>query len=156
MNASARPILTANGLVLITNGMGKLFAVRPDGTADITESNIAWSLSKSVARKSSLISVDGLVYMADDKGIMSCIDPVTGEYIWQQRVGGTFAASPVYADGKIYFFSGEGSIHVIQPGRNFNSLAVSQLGDGFNASPAISGNRMILRSLSHLYCVSNN
>jgi outer membrane protein assembly factor BamB len=155
MNASARPVKTDNGLVLITNGMGRMVAVRPSGTGDITDSHVAWGLSKTVPKKSSLLVVEGLLYMVDDKGVVSCVDPLTGAIVWQERVGGSFAASPIYADGKIYCCSEEGMVYVLKPGNKYELLAKSKLGDGFNASPAVVGDQLIFRSISSLYCVKN-
>ncbi len=74
MNASARPVYTA-GLVFITNGMGAMVAVNPDGRGDITGTHIAWSAERGVAKKSSLLLVDGLLYMNSDDGVVSCRDP---------------------------------------------------------------------------------
>jgi outer membrane protein assembly factor BamB len=152
MNASARPIFS-NGLVYITNGSGTMLAVRPDGTGDITASHVAWSDFKSVPKKSSPLIVDGLIFSNSDDGVATCRDPLTGEIIWQERLGRDFAASPIYADGKIYMFSSEGKIFTLQPAREFKLLAETELGDGFMASPAISGDQMILRSKSHLYSI---
>ena len=70
---------------------------------------------------------------------------------WQARLGGNYSASPLYADGKIYFFSKDGSIPVIEAGRKFKLLAINKLDDGFNSSPAIVGKSMILRTFTHLY-----
>ncbi len=153
MNASARP-LYGEGLVFITNGMGAMVAVRPDGSGDVTGTHIAWSDRKAVAKKSSQLLVDGLFYMNSDDGVVSCREPATGEIVWQKRAGGEYAASPIYASGRIYFFSTEGNIVTVQPGREFELLAETKLGDGFMASPAVVGNQMILRSRSHLYCVA--
>ncbi len=153
MNASARPIY-GEGLVFITNGMGRMVAVRPDGRGDVTETHKVWDIRASVAKKSSQILVDGLLYMVSDNGIISCLEPKTGKAVWQERLGGEYAASPIYAGGKLYFFSREGDIVVIEPGREFKLLAKSQLGDGYMASPAVVGNKMVLRSKSYLYCVS--
>jgi outer membrane protein assembly factor BamB len=89
--------------------------------------------------------------MIGDTGIASCVEAKTGEIVWQKRIGGEYSASPVYADGKIWFFSEEGKTTVIKPGRTFELLAENQLGDGFLASPAISGKAFYLRSRSHLY-----
>ena len=153
MNASARPLF-GHGLVFITNGTGRLVAVRPDGRGDVTGTHVAWHLRKSVAKKSSQVLVDGLLYMVSDNGIFSCLEPATGAIVWQKRLGGEYAASPIYAGGKLYFFSREGKIPVLQPGRRFQLLAENQLGDGYMASPAVVGNKLILRSKTHLYCVS--
>ena len=68
-------------------------------------------------------------------------------------MGGEFAASPVYAGGLIYLPNIEGTIYTVRPGAEFELVATSQLGDGYMASPAVVGNRMILRSKSTLYCV---
>lgn len=153
MNASARPIYS-HGLVFITNGMGSMVAVRPDGKGDITGTHIEWSDRKGVAKKSSPLIVDGLFYMNSDDGVVSCREPKTGEVLWQKRAGGEFAASPIYADGRIYMFGIEGDILTIEPGREFKLLAETELGDGFMASPAVVGDELILRSKSHLYCIA--
>jgi outer membrane protein assembly factor BamB len=153
MNASARPLF-GQGLLFITNGMGGMVAVRPDGRGDVTKTHLAWNIKKSVAKKSSQIMVDGLLYMVSDNGIISCLEPKTAKPLWQERYGGEFAASPICAGGKIYFFGRTGKISVIEPGREYKLLAENQLGDGYMASPAIVGDKMILRSKTHLYCVS--
>ena len=152
MNASARP-LYGEGLVFITNGMGSMVAVRPDGKGDVTGTHIAWSDRKGVAKKASQLMVDGLFYMISDDGIVSCREPKSGELLWQKRAGSDYAASPIYASGRIYLFSAEGKILTIQPGREYEPLAETELGDGFMASPAVVDNELILRSKSHLYCV---
>ena len=154
MNASARPLF-GDGLLFITNGMGSMVAVRPDGSGDVTGSHIQWSGRKSVAKKSSQLLIDGLLYMTSDDGVVSARSPQTGEIVWQKRAGGAFAASPVYAGGRVYLFSMEGEVLTLEPGKEFKLLAQATLGDGFMASPAIVENEMILRSKSHLYLIGN-
>lgn len=154
MNASARP-LHHDGLVFLTNGSGSMVAVRPDGKGDVTGTHIAWSDRKGVPKKSSPLIVDGLFYSNSDDGVVSCREASSGEVIWQERAGGEFAASPIHADGRIYLFSIEGDVLTLQPGRKFDLIAETKLGDGFMASPAIVDDQMILRSKSHLYLISN-
>ncbi|MEO1525114.1 MAG: PQQ-binding-like beta-propeller repeat protein [Planctomycetota bacterium] len=154
MNASARPIF-GDGLLFITNGMGSMVAVRPGGKGDVTGTHVAWSAQKSVAKKSSQLLIDGLLYMTSDDGVVSARDPKTGEIAWQKRAGGAYAASPIYARGRIYLFSMEGEILTLEPGDEFKQLAKTTLGDGFMASPAIVGDQMILRSKSNLYLIEN-
>lgn len=155
MNASARPVYS-DGLVFITNGMGSMVAVRPTGKGDVTGTHIEWSDRKAVAKKSSQLVVDGLFYMNSDDGVVSCREPKTGNILWQKRAGGEFAASPIYADGRIYMFGIEGDVLTLKPGRQFELLAETKLGDGFMASPAVVDSEMILRSKSHLYCVARS
>ena len=150
MNASARP-LYHDGLLFITNGMGGMVAVDPSGTGNVTKTHIAWQSGKGVAKKSSQLIVDKLLYMVSDDGIASCREPKTGELIWQKRISGSYAASPVYADGKIFLFSTDGDVTTIRPGRNFQKLAESKFGDGFMASAAIVDDSIIVRSKSKLY-----
>jgi outer membrane protein assembly factor BamB len=153
MNASARPVF-GDGLLFITNGMGSMVAVSPTGQGDVTGTHVAWSDRKGVAKKSSQLLVDGLFYMISDDGVVTCREPKTGDLIWQHRVGGDYAASPIYAGGRIYLFSREGKITTIQPGREYKQLAQTTLGDGFMASPAVIGNQVYLRSNSQLYCLA--
>ena len=74
-----------------------------------------------------------------------------GSLIWQQRLGGTYSASPVFADGRIYFLAEQGVTTVIAPGRTFQKLAANALDGGLLASMAISGGSLFLRTDTHLY-----
>ncbi|HJT77412.1 MAG TPA: PQQ-binding-like beta-propeller repeat protein, partial [Gemmataceae bacterium] len=73
--------------------------------------------------------------------------------VWQQRLGGQFWASPVYADGRLYFANAGGETFVVEPGRSCKVLAVNRLDDGCMASPAAVGKSLILRTKTHLYCL---
>jgi hypothetical protein len=154
MNASLRPV-AGHGLVFLTNGMGSMVAVRPDGKGNITDSHIAWSSTKSVAKKASQLLIGNDLYMIADSGILSRRDAVTGEIDWQERLDGEFAASPIYAGGLIYLANEEGAIYVVRPGDAFELVASATLGDGYMASPAVAGDQLILRSKSRLYCLKN-
>ena len=153
MNASARPQYAA-GLVFITNGMGSMVAVRPGGKGDVTRDRIAWNSRKSVPKKSSLLTIGELLFMMSDSGVASCVEAKTGEVIWSKRLGkGKYAASPISVPGRIYFFSQEGEIPVIKPGREFKLLATNKLDAGFMATPAVADGALILRTKTHLYKV---
>ena len=144
-SASTRPVV-GHGLIFYPTGLsaGQLFALRPD-------SSVAWKLKRGVSNKPSILLIDDLIYMMHDAGVASAVDAKTGEVVWQKRIGGEFSASPVFADGRIWFFSEEGKTTVMKPGRTAEVVAESQLGDGFLASPAISGRAFYLRSRSNLY-----
>jgi outer membrane protein assembly factor BamB len=142
-----------DGLVYYQSGFprGQLLAVRPDGAGDATATHVVWRVTRSVPNKPSVLLKDGLIYMIGDAGVASAVDAKTGEIVWSSRVNGSFSASPVAADGRVYFFSEEGKTTVIQEGREFKVLAENQLGDGFMATPAISGRSLFLRSRTNLY-----
>lgn len=70
---------------------------------------------------------------------------------WQARLGGSYSASPVFADGRIYFQSEEGVVTVVAPGKEFRRLAASRLDGGMLASLAVSGGSIFIRTETHLY-----
>ena len=155
MNASARPLFGL-GKVFINTGAGglNLFAVRPDGSGDVTDTHIEWKCNKGVPTRSSQLLIDDLIYMVSDSGIGSCIEAETGESVWQKRLGENDCASPIYADGRIYFFDEAGTAVVLAPGRKYDELARNKLDAGFMASPAVSGKSLILRTKTHLYRIA--
>ena len=135
-----RPVF-AHGLVFIATGFQQpsLLAVRPDGTGDVTKTHIAWTLKRGAPLTPSPIVVGDELYVVNDGGIATCLDAKTGDVIWQQRLGGTYSASPVFADGRIYFLAEQGVTTVIAPGREFRRLAANTLDGGLLASMAVSG-----------------
>jgi outer membrane protein assembly factor BamB len=153
-SVAPRPVY-GGGLAFLVTGLSKkeMWAVKPDGAGDVTESGVVWKLRTHVGRYSSPLLVDGLIYMAAEESFISCFDALTGAVVWTERVGGKFAASPVYAAGRLYFFSQEGVTTVLKPGRTFERLAVNSLEDGFMASPAVSGRAFFLRTRAALYRV---
>lgn len=155
MNASARPLRSDDGLVIISNGMGKMVAVNPDRD-DHAKAKISWSLSRGVAKKSSPLVIGKRLFMVSDSGIASCVDITNGQTIWQERLGGKFSASPIYDGRHIFAFSESGRIHVFRPNDTFTLVKQSQLGPGFKASPAVVGKRLILRGFNHLYCIEGS
>ena len=152
MNAAARPLF-GNGLLYINSadGPNPLVAVKPEGQGDITKTNIAWRSNKQIPKRSSQILLGDLFFMMNDSGVASCLDAKTGEEIWSKRLPGAYWASPLTADGLIYCFSQEGDIPVFKAGRTFELVAENKLADGFNASAAVAGKSLILRSKTHLY-----
>jgi outer membrane protein assembly factor BamB len=153
-SAAPRPVYDGRlGFFVTGHGQTELIAVRLDGHGDVTDSHLAWKVDSMVPKTASPILVDELLYMASDDGLVTCLEASTGKQIWRSRIGGTFAASPIYGDGRIYFFSQQGKTTVIKPGRSLEVLATNSLPDGFMASPAVSGRALFLRTRSDLYRV---
>jgi outer membrane protein assembly factor BamB len=147
-----RPVF-AHGLVFIATGFQQpsLLAVRPDGTGDVTKTHVAWALKRGAPLTPSPIVVGDELYVVNDGGIATCLDARTGAIVWQQRLGGTYSASPVFADGRIYFLAEQGVTTIIAPGREFRRLATNTLDGGLLASMAVSGGSLFLRTDTHLY-----
>jgi outer membrane protein assembly factor BamB len=151
-SGSTRPVV-GHGLVFAPSGFatGQLLAIRPDGSGDVTQSHVAWSLARGVPKKPSLLLLGDLIFMMGDTGIVSAVEARTGEVVWTSRLDGAYSASPVAAEGRIYLFSEEGKTTVIDAGRELKVLAESRLDDGFLASPAVAGSALFLRTRTHLY-----
>jgi len=146
-----------NGLVYIITGFGRteLFAVRPDGRGDVTDTHIQWKSRSLVPRTPSPVLAGDLLFAVSDNGILVCRDALTGETLWQQRLKGNFAASPLYADGRIYCSNQLGTTTVFQAAGECRLLATNKLDSGFMASPAVSGKALFLRTKTHLYRIES-
>lgn len=95
--------------------------------------------------------VDDLLYMVADGGIVTCLDTATGGQVWRERLPGNYAASPIHADGRLYFCNQEGKTTVVKPGRTWEVLATNTLDSGLMASPAVAGKALFLRTKTHLH-----
>jgi len=146
-----RPVF-GQGLAFIHTGLGKpeLWAIRPGGRGDVTDTNVAWKLEKSPKTPSPVI-VGDLLYLVTDDGAATCLEAATGKQVWREQIGGQYAASPIYADGRIYFFSQQGKTTVVDAGRTYKVLAKNALDGGFMSSPAVAAPALILRTKTHLY-----
>ena len=129
--------------------------MKTDGQGDLTDTHVAWRLKTRVGKYYSPILLNGLIYTASDESFISCVDAANGETVWTERVGGKFAASPIYGDGRLYFFDQQGTTLVLKPGRALETLATNTLASGFMASPAVAGKALFARSKTHLYCIEN-
>jgi outer membrane protein assembly factor BamB len=155
-SGSTRPVV-GHGLVFYPSGWsaGQLLAVRPDGSGDVSETHVAWRLAKGVAKKPSLLLLGDLLFMIGDTGVASCVQARTGEVVWTARLDGSYSASPVSAEGRVYVFSEEGKATVFEAAPQFKPLAENLLDDGFMASPAIAGRALFLRTRTHLYRIED-
>jgi outer membrane protein assembly factor BamB len=152
-HSGASRVLYNKGIAIFCtgNGPGEVIAVKTDGKGDVTDTHIVWRHARAFPRMPSPVLVNDLIFTLNDNGIASCLDFATGKELWQERVGGEYAASLLYADGRIYCFSQDGKATVLEPGREFKVLATSKLADGFMASPAVTDRALYLRTKSALY-----
>lgn len=151
------PQLLGGGLVFATQGMrGPLLAVRLGQRGELSsEADVAWQDRQSTPDSCCPVLWGDLLFTVSDNGIAICYDATTGQRHWQERLGGDFKASPLAADGRIYFVAKEGLTTVVAASSEFQKLAANQLDDEFLASPAVSSNRLYLRGRKALYAVGN-
>lgn len=146
-----RPVYGHGLLFMSTSYDNPTFlAIRPDGTGDVTDTHVEWTMKKGAPHNPSPLLVGDELYLMSDNGIATCLDARTGRQYWQQRIGGNFSASPLYADGKIYFQSEDGEGIVIQAGTTFEELSRNPIGERTLASYAVGDKALFIRSDKHL------
>jgi outer membrane protein assembly factor BamB len=155
-SVAPRPLFD-RGVAFIVTGQGKkeMWAVKTDGQGDVTDTGVVWKLKTHIGKYASPLLVDGLIYTAADESFVTCLEAATGEVVWTERVGGKYAASPVFADGRLYLFDQEGTTTILKPGRTLEVLATNKLANGFMASPAVAGKAFFLRTRTHLYRIES-
>ena len=147
-----RPVF-AHGLIFVNTDYDfpKLYAIRPGGDGDVTTTHLAWQIGRGAPSTPSPLVVGDELYFVSDAGIATCADARTGRVHWNERLGGGFSASPVAADGRIYFQNEEGVGFVVKAGRSFELLARNELGERTLASSAVDDGALYLRGAENLY-----
>lgn len=151
-------VVSDGGIICSLGGRSGTTAVglRAGGRGDVTKTHRLWTSRKGCNVASPVIH-QGHLYWMNDNEVAFCAEAKTGNIVYEQRVprADQVWASPVLVDGKLYYLSRRGDVIVLAAGPRFEQLAVNELRDGsiFNASPAVAGDRMFLRSDRFLYCV---
>jgi outer membrane protein assembly factor BamB len=152
----ASPIIV-DGLVLGQageGGRGKGVVVAKPPGAKGEKASVAYTLTEEVPYVPTPIVYRGRLFTWSDQGVVNCHDAATGKQLWTDRVKAGFFGSPVCANGKLYCISKRGEVFVIDASADeFKLLATNELGEASHATPAISGGRMYLRTLSHVICI---
>ena len=145
-----------DGVVYASRGYrsGPYLAVRAGGRGDVSGSHVQWKVPTGAPYISSLVHADGLLFMAGDVGVVTCVDAKTGQRVWQERIDGIFTASPIAAGGRIYLVSETGETIVMRAARTPEVLARNKIDARLLASPALSGGRLFLRSDDQLIAIS--
>jgi outer membrane protein assembly factor BamB len=150
-----------DGIVYVIGGRtpNGALAIRAGGRGDVTESHVAWKLNKGSNVPSPILHEGHLYFAHENLGIVYCVNAKSGEVVYEERLEpspGQIYASPVAADGKIYFTGRGGRTIVLAAKPKFERLADNTLESNrgvFNSSPAISGNRLLFRSNRALYAL---
>jgi outer membrane protein assembly factor BamB len=143
-----------DGMVVVSSGFPqkRTFGLKLTGEGD----RVMWKYEKGTAYVPSPILYQGLLYLMTDKGILTCLDPKTGEVIYEGKrvpVPASFMASPVAFDGKIFITSQDGDTFVIKAGREHEVLGTNSLGEAVVSSMALTGDSIFIRAEKHLFKV---
>ena len=133
-----------------------MLAVNPDGSGDITRTNVIWKKRDELSRNHSLTPVikDGLIYTVNTFNKLMCIDAASGEEVWSKHLLSNYDASPIYINGNIWFFSVKGEVLTIKEGRKYEVIASNKMESGIWATPAVLRNSIIVRTQNYLYRIA--
>lgn len=151
---AARPVV-GHGLIYVCTGYmrSQLLAIRVDDRAGEPVPTVVWRGKKQIPNVASPLVIGEEIYLASDSGIASCLDARTGKNHWTARIGKKIWASPLHADGRIYFFNRDATTTVIAAGKSFKKLSVNQLeGEQIATAAAVDG-ALILRTDHAMYCI---
>jgi outer membrane protein assembly factor BamB len=141
--------------VLATRGMKKdLVCVRPTKDGELSARNIVWEGKTGTPDTCCPVVANDLVFTVTDDGIAKCYDLATGHVQWTERLKGGYKASPIAAEGRIFFLSTDGVCTVVSASPRFDKLTENKLDDQFIASPAASDGKLYLRGKQRLYCIA--
>ncbi|HEX8185472.1 MAG TPA: PQQ-binding-like beta-propeller repeat protein [Blastocatellia bacterium] len=157
-----------NDLIYICNSYRPnqpIYAIRAGAVGDISLKNgatssehVAWSMQRGGTYMPTPIIYGDYLYTCANHGVMACYNAKTGERIYQQRIadkGGSFSASPVAADGKVYLSSEDGEIFVVKAGPKHELLATNPMGEVLMATPAISDGMIFVRGQHNLFAIAD-
>lgn len=149
-------VVIGDGLAFTSGGWsGKdsIKAFRLGGTGEQKERNLVWEQKKDMPKIPSMLYSKPYLFAVTEGGAASCLKADTGEQVWRERVGSSFSASPVTAEGRIYFLGDNGETTVVEAGPEFKVLARNPLGERAQASIAISQGHLFIRTVTNLYCI---
>ncbi len=161
--------VVGHDLVFVTAGyppIQPIYAIKPTAAGDITlaegkESNdhIAWSKKRGGTYMPTPLVYGDYLYTCSNNGVLTCYDAKTGERIYQQRVAGqsnAFTASPIAADGRLYFAGEDGDVFVVKAGPQYELISTNSMGEVMMATPAISEGMIFVRTIGHVYGIADN
>ena len=158
----------AHDMVFITNSHGRvrpIYAISLKSKGDISldrgqtsNGSVVWSNPRRGGYMPTPLVYGDYLYVLNNNGVLTCYKAKTGEQVYRERTGGArsaYSASPVAAEGKIYFSDEYGKIHVIKAGPEYKLLASNTMDEICMATPAFSGNSLFIRTTKALYAIEN-
>jgi len=148
-------LVYGQGLFFLTCGYPTyhLLGIRPDGTGNVTETHVQWRHDEAAGYVPSPVAYDKWFFVVNDGGVASCLDARTGEFQWRKRLGRRHSASPLVANGLIYFPDDDGKVFIVKAAPKFELINTIDMEEELYASFAVSRGQLFIRTLRHLYCI---
>ncbi len=137
------------------NGVGRTYGIRPGGKGDITASGRVWQYDQIRRSISTAAVADGLVYVADMKGVLHCLDVKTGKPYWTYDTLSPVWGSPLVADGKVYIGDQDGDVAVLRAGKELKKTAEIDMGDAVYSTPVPANGVLYIMTRSVLYAIAS-
>ena len=151
-DAAPSPIL-AGELLIAISPMDRVFAVRPDGAGDVTDTHVAWETTDMVPDIVSPLSNGERAYWVTTDGTITCGSLADGETIWQEEPDMSFRSSPSLVNGEVHLTNVKGATLIFEPGDQYRELRRNELGEAVMSSPAFHRDRIYLRAEKNVYCI---
>jgi outer membrane protein assembly factor BamB len=144
-----------DGMFMMTGGYPELhiIGIRPDGTGNVTKTHVSWHLEGDASYVPSPIAAGKYFFLVTDKGNASCLEAKTGREMWKKKLGRHHSASPISAEGRLYFLDDDGIMFVLDAKPEFRLIVKNELGEKCFASPAVSRGQIFVRASKNLYCI---
>ncbi len=144
-----------DGMLYVTSGQrGPLFAIEAGDLEASGRERIRWKYLRATPDVPCPLAYGDYVYVINDSGIAMCLQRSTGELVWQERIGGDFKASPIWAEGRLYFLNRDGETAVVAAEPAFRLLELNEIGEAAAmGSLAVADGRLFLRTVSGLVCI---
>ncbi|WP_197135757.1 PQQ-binding-like beta-propeller repeat protein [Crateriforma conspicua] len=149
-NASAQPLVFRDTVIINTGSRGaELMAIRIDASTvgDVTDTHVVWNHDRGNARLSYPVLCNDMVIWITDSGVATAVDAAEGFELWKHRIGGNYVASPLVDDDTVYFFNSDGQCVIAKVDHDgLTEQRRNTIGESMTASPAVSGDGLILRA----------
>jgi outer membrane protein assembly factor BamB len=144
------PVITRDGLIV--GGNPTTIAVRPPSSTE-TNAQEVFRIEGVSPYIPTLLAIDDFVFLWADRGIVECIDSATGKRHWKKRVGGEFHSSPIAVGRAVYCVSTDGELVALSASEEFRELGRRKLEEDCSATPAVTGQSMLVRTANSLICI---
>jgi len=148
--------VVAGGLIVGSCGSGGggnyVAAVRPPSSPG-AKPELAYTIRKSAPYVPTSVALGNLLFLWSDAGFVNCVEPLSGAIHWQERVGGSYFASPICVDGRVMNVSASGEVVVLEASSTFHELGRNKLEEPTEATPAVSAGCLYIRTDKHLLCI---